>query len=231
MKGILSALLNLIFPQSCLCCGTRLALCEKGFCVVCDANFARRNDIISPNDNETVRLLWGIADIENGAAWVDYVPHSHFANIIYAIKYDNRPDVARLLGNIVADEFATSGFFDGIDIIIPMPLHRKRELQRGYNQSREFANGLSERTRIPVGNNIIARTRNTKSQTLVSRHERTNNVADAFTLTRPDLIEGRHALVVDDIITTGSSLKACITELNKAQNARFSFLTIGKTKG
>ena len=188
-------------------------------------------DFISPTDNETVRLLWGIADMEHGAAWVDYVPHSHFANIIYAIKYGNRPDVARLLGNIVADEFAPSGFFDGMDTIIPMPLHSKRERERGYNQSREFADGLSERTGIPVGNNIITRTRNTKSQTLVSHDERTNNVANAFTLLRPDLIEGRHILVVDDIITTGSSIKSCITELNKAKDITFSFLTIGKTRG
>lgn len=229
MGNLFRSIAELLSPRYCECCGSRLAVGESLFCSSCLAGLPRRGDVITPTDNPTVRLLWGRVAVERGVAWIDYLPHSALAEAIYSMKYRNRSDIAFRLGCLIAKEYAHSGFFDGIDMIIPMPLHPKRERARGYNQSREFADGLSDVTGIPVRADIVARIRNTASQTTMSQSDRPSNVHGAFSLLEPCEVEGCHVLVVDDIITTGASIAECGMEIAKANDVTLSFLTIGHT--
>lgn len=227
--NMLLRLMRCLFPDRCECCGCRMAYGEVLMCTACMARLPRRSDSLSPCDNDMVRLLWGRAAVERGMAWVDYVPHSDFANVIYSMKYHDRPDIALQLGRLIATEAAPRGFFDGIDLIVPLPLHPVRERQRGYNQSREIAAGLSAVSGVPIANGIVERTRNTTSQTLVGHMMRAENMAGAFSLVCPERVSGRHVLIVDDIITTGASLAACLGVFSGVPDVRLSVLTVGKT--
>ena len=146
------------------------------------------------------------------------------------MKYGNRPDIGFALGQLVADEMQPTGFFDGIDCIVPLPLHRKRQRERGYNQSREFALGLCSVLHIDLCDDAVERLRNTKSQASLVHGERSTNIKDAFGVVRPEALNGKHVLMVDDIVTTGATLSECIKAINKDTDARVSILTIGRAK-
>lgn len=231
LRGMRRLVLDIVSPARCVACHARLVEGEHVFCLHCNASVERTGDNASPYDNPTVRLMWGKLAVERGAAFMSYTPHANVSNAIYAIKYGSRPAVGVEIGELIAREYMPSGFFDGIDLILPMPLHPKRERKRGYNQSRELAEGLSLVTGIAVcGADVLRRIRNTPSQTSVTHSFRLANVAGAFRLFRPEEVAGKHVLVVDDIITTGASMYACASELLKAEGVRFSFLTVGRTE-
>ena len=126
----------------------------------------------------------------------------------------------------MANELRASGFFQGIDCIVPVPLHEKKERQRGYNQSEMLANGISSVTGIPVFNNLIVRTRQTETQTHKGRAARWENMQDVFGCTSPEAFQGKHILLVDDVMTTGATLVACADALLGIPNLRISVLTL-----
>ena len=134
------------------------------------------------------------------------------------------------MGRLFAGELSRQGFFEGIDAIIPVPITRRRRWQRGYNQSLEIARGISEVTSLPILKNAVRRTRFDQSQTKKKGWQRLENVADAFQLRQPEAINGRHLLLVDDIVTTGATIRACALELCKAGDVRISVVSLGFTK-
>lgn len=226
---VLRSIINLLLPRYCESCGSRLALSEQVLCCRCKALLPRTADVVTPYDNPTARMLWGLVHVERCAAFIYYQPHTHSANIIYSLKYRNRPDIGIELGRIIATEYAEHNFFEGIDIIIPLPLHEKKLRQRGYNQSLQLARGISSITGIIVRTDIVSRIRHTNSQTQLSATLRTCNVHGAFYLLNSKSIEGKHLLLVDDVVTTGSSLLACASVLSEVAGVRISVLTIGRT--
>ncbi len=231
LRRLRKLVLGVVSPARCVSCHARLAEGEEVFCMQCNAGIERTGDGFSPCDNSTVRLMWGKLAVERGASFMSYSPHAEGSDAIYAIKYGSQPAVGVKLGELMAREYMPAGFFDGIDLILPMPLHPRRERKRGYNQSRELAVGLSRVTGIEVCDaGVLRRIRNTPSQTTVGHYNRMANVEGAFRLVRPEKVAGKHVLVVDDIITTGASMYACASELLKAEGVRFSFLTVGRTE-
>ena len=134
------------------------------------------------------------------------------------------------MGRLMAKELQPSGFFDGIDGIVPIPLAKKRQRQRGYNQSLEIARGVSEITSLPIYNKVVRRIAFEGSQTNKGRWERNENVENVFELTDETAINGKHLLIVDDVVTTGATILACAKELCKAPNVKFSVLALGYAK-
>ena len=130
----------------------------------------------------------------------------------------------------MANEMQLAHYFDGIDVLLPVPLSRKRLRQRGYNQSEQLAIGVRDITHLPIVNKALRRKHFVKSQTRLSRHERQENVEDMFELRDSSLLEGKHVLLIDDICTTGATLTACVDVLKKIPGIRLSVLTLGFTK-
>ena len=223
-------LLDLISPRLCVVCGQRLTVCEEIICSKCNLHLPRTGFQKDPYENEMAKLFWHQIPIERATALFYYEAHSETANILYELKYKNHPEIGEVMGRLMARELQTSGFFDGIDGIVPIPLARKRQRQRGYNQSMEIALGIKEVTELPIYNNVLKRIHFKASQTTMNAQQRKFNVEGAFALTNPGLIAHKHILLVDDIVTTGSTLIACGRELSKAPGTRISILTLGMTK-
>ena len=228
--SLVRRLLDFIAPRSCVVCGKRLGVYDDILCPSCVFHLPRTDYHQSPLDNPMARLFWGIIPVERVAAYTYYAPGSELAQVVYELKYHDRPDVGIALGRIMATEIQASGFFDGIDLLVPIPLAPRRERQRGYNQSRQIAVGVSEISGLPIGDCAVRRTVFKGSQTELSRWDRQDNVEDVFRLRDADSLRGRHVLLIDDIVTTGATITACARELLKAGNVRISILSFGYTK-
>jgi ComF family protein len=146
---------------------------------------------------------------------------------LHQLKYRNKPDIGVKLGRIFGRQLATSAAFQSIDAIIPVPLHPKREHLRGYNQSARFAAGLSDAWNgIPVYNDAVVRNLHTSTQTSKSRSARFENVGGIFSIRKPGRLEGKHILLVDDVLTTGATLEMCGEMILQVPGTRLSMATI-----
>lgn len=161
-------------------------------------------------------------------AYFHYYKNGKYSNLIHHLKYYEHPEVGTYLGRLAATEIKASGFFDGIDIIIPVPLSKKKQHQRGYNQCDYIARGISEATGIPLRTDCIERTIDTDTQTRKGRMERWKNAKGIFRVTTPSALKGKHILLVDDVATTGATLHACLSALLAASNIRISVFTLAK---
>lgn len=222
------AFLALMAPRTCCGCGRRLAEEEDVFCAVCMMHLPFTDFLSHPYDNAMARTFWGIIrHFEKAYALMYHEPHAHSARAVYQLKYYNKPDVGVELGVLMGKRMKAVGFTDDIDFIVPVPLAKKRERQRGFNQSEMIAQGISDATGLPAVNNVVRRTSFHGSQTQIDRWSRAENVEDAFELLNADSLRGRHVLIVDDIVTTGATVSALAKVLGKAERVRVSVASIG----
>lgn len=222
-------LLDLIAPRTCANCGHRLSANEQVLCPVCYMHLPLTDYHLSPTDNPLVRLFWGQFTVERAAALFFYEAQSEATTMIYDMKYHGQRDIAEGLGWIAARLFAQSDFFHDIDAIVPLPLTRKRQWQRGYNQSMEIARGVRDVTGLPIYNKVVKRTHFAGSQTQKNPWERLDNVEQSFQLVDGKLIEGLHLLIIDDVVTTGATIIACGEKLATACD-KISVMSLGLTR-
>ena len=222
-------LLDLISPRLCVVCGNRLSVTEETLCSKCNLHLPRTDFGRDLFENVMAKLFWGQIAIEKAAALMYYEAHAETANILYELKYKNHPEIGEVMGRMMARELMSSGLFDDIDAIVPIPLARKRERERGYNQSLELAKGVSSITGLPIADKVIRRTKFEGSQTHRGRWERNENVEHVFERT-DDSISGKHLLLIDDVVTTGATVIACAKELQKASHVKISVLALGFAK-
>lgn len=223
----ISDLLDLILPRYCAVCGHILSSTEKDICLDCLYRMPR---IEHDAQKEIEKLFWGIIPIERATSYIYYRKGSPYNNLLHLAKYKNRPDVARYLAAAAATELAAQGFFDGIDAIIPLPLSKKKKRKRGYNQCDYIAEGLSKVTSIPVIRDAVARTVANETQTHKNRDERWQNVAGIFAVTKPEALQGKHLLLVDDVLTTGATIASCAACINSLPGTKVSLFTIAHSK-
>lgn len=198
---------------------------EEVLCVRCQADLPRVR-AVSFEENDIARIFWGLVPIEKGISFFHYTPHSPYSRILFELKYHNHPEVGKIMGRMMAEELKATNFFDGIDLIVPIPLSRKKERQRGYNQSDWIVWGISEATGIPTDTTSVVRTKSNPSQTTLDHRQRRENVRDIFAVRHPESLEGRHILLVDDVITTGATMLSCAETIARACRIRFSVLSL-----
>lgn len=161
------------------------------------------------NHNPLEELLWGQIPFEQATSFMYYTKKSPYATILHTIKYKKNTNLGIYIGEMFGAELKSSGFLLTIDAIVPVPLHSKRERERGFNQSMVIAQGISNATQIPVLEHAVQRTKYTQSQTRKNKEERKQNVANIFEVTQPQLLENKHILLLDDVITTGATCISC----------------------
>jgi len=223
-------LLDLISPRLCVVCGNRLTVTESVVCGKCNLHLPRTGFQNDGYENIMAKMFWGQIPIQRACALFYYEPHAETAGILHQLKYKNHPEIGEVMGRMMGRELMLSDFFEGIDAIVPVPLARKRQRQRGYNQSLELAKGISEVTSLPIYNKVVVRNAFKGSQTSLGRWARNENVENVFELTDSDAITGKHLLIVDDVVTTGATVISCAKALAKAGGTTFSVLSLGFAK-
>jgi ComF family protein len=224
-----SDFISLIYPRICVCCGNSLWKHETIVCHACSFRLPKTQFHLEP-ENPVSRVFHGRVQVESASSYLLFNKGNKVQRLIHQLKYKGRRDVGIWLGEEYGRVLRNSPFFTGIDLIIPVPLHKKRLMQRGYNQSDQFATGLSKTMQLPVENKLLVRNRATGTQTRKGRYDRWKNVEDLFSVVRPERITGMHILLVDDVITTGATLESCIATLRSAPGVRVSVATIATAK-
>lgn len=220
------SLFSLFFPRTCLICGRSLAFSEDVMCMRCHFSLPVTNSHLNP-DSPVMRLFWGEKMVKRAASYFLYTKESPYRAIIRHLKYNGEKSIGVIMGKHFAKQLVETGFFDGSSLIIPVPIHPKRLKERGYNQSECIASGVSLATGIPVDTESLIRIEHNTSQTHRSANERWLNTKNAFALIHPERVAGKHIILVDDVLTTGSTLSACIHELQKASHVSVNILTLG----
>jgi len=217
--------LSLLFPRHCYACGNHLLRNENLICTHCYISIPRTNYHIIP-DNPVEQLFWGRCPIYKAAAFSFYSKGSRIRKLIHNLKYRGIKDIGAELGRIYGQSLRSSGFTYGIDVIIPVPLHPSKQRKRGFNQSEYISMGLSEVTGLPLDLKSFTRIASSETQTKRSRYERWKNVEGIFAVTDYERLKGKHILLVDDVITTGSTLDACAGELLKIEDVKVSVVAL-----
>jgi len=225
---MLKALFNLIYPKICYACGEAIGGEISNVCIICRAELAFLN-IREFENNPIQQLFWGRVTFEKATAFTKFEKNGKVQKLLHALKYKGIKEVGITLGELAALEIGTTAFFNDIDVLIPVPIHAKKKKIRGYNQSRYIAEGIRNITEIPVNITSIKKELNTASQTKKGRFERFENVSNTFTLLHPSELKGKHILLIDDVVTTGSTLEACANVLQKIEGVKLSLLTIAAT--
>ena len=223
-------LLDLISPRLCVVCGHRLSVTEEVVCASCNFHLPRTGFQHNAYENDMAKLFWGQIPIERATAFFYYEAHAETANILYELKYKDHPEIGEIFGRMLAAEIKSAGFFDGIDGIVPVPLAKKRQRQRGYNQSEEIAQGVSEITGLPIYKKAVKRISFKGSQTNKGRWDRQENVERVFDLIDAEAVSNKHLLLIDDVVTTGATCIACAKVLCQSANVRISILSLGFAK-
>ena len=223
-------LLDLISPRLCVVCSHRLTVTEEVICARCNFHLPRTGFQHNAYENDMAKLFWGQIPIERATAFFYYEAHAETANILYELKYKDHPEIGEIFGRMFAAEIKSAGFFDGIDGIVPVPLAKKRQRQRGYNQSEEIAQGVSEITGLPIYNKVVKRISFKGSQTNKGRWDRQENVERVFDLIDAEAVSNKHLLLIDDVVTTGATCIACAKVLCQSANVRISILSLGFAK-
>ena len=185
--------------------------------------------VLAGNATDIVRPM-KVMHLDKAAAYLFYDKDHPIQRLVHTMKYADQPMIGYQLGQQAAREMLYTDFFDEIDVIVPIPLHPKRMRERGYNQSEFIARGISEVTGIPVDTTHVMRIKNTPRQALQRGEERKMNVADAFAVNHPEQMYHKHILVVDDLITTGETMRNCLKAMKRFRGARFTVFALCKAR-
>lgn len=219
-------LLELFFPRICASCSKSLFLHEKVICTPCRLHLPETGYYAVP-DNKVASIFWGRVWFEHCSSFLIYRKGNSVQKLIHQLKYKGRQEIGEYLGGIYGKKLAASGVLTNIDGIVPVPLHKKKERMRGYNQSLSIARGLAAELSKPVWNKVVIRSTFNESQTKKDRFSRWENAKDRFLLCEGNDISGKHILLVDDVITTGSTIEALATAFGSADNVKLSVVSIG----
>ena len=218
-------LLNLFYPNLCQACGNYLFKNETAICSHCLYQIPK-TDFHQQKNNPVSILFFGRVKIEYAASYFTFSKGSKFQKLIHRLKYNRRIDIGIELGKHFAYNLRKSEFFNDIDVIVPVPLHPKKQKMRGYNQSEVIANGMSKVMKIEVNTHNLYRSVYTESQTNKSKFDRWENVDNIFKLRNVTEFEGKHVLLVDDVVTTGSTLESCAMAILGVKDSKVSIATL-----
>lgn len=225
---MLESLFNLLFPKVCLGCESFLLSNEEIICTSCRHDLPLTNYHLE-SENELAKKFYGRIEIEFGASMLFYHKRGIVHELIHNLKYYRHQEIGSFLGNWYAEDLKNLEITKRIDIIIPVPLHKKRLKERGYNQIEIFGKTLSEKLSIPYDDSILFRNIYSKTQTKKNFFGRTDVNTAIFDVIFTEKDHGKHFLLVDDVITTGSTLEACARAILKIPDSKLSIVSIADT--
>ncbi len=217
--------LSLIFPKICAACGENAAPKHGVFCLDCESKLHATDHHLNL-ENEFTQRFYGLLPLFGGAAMYFFGKKGLIQHTVHQLKYRRQPEIGREIGRSFGRKLLLSEIFRQADLVIPVPLHPKKERLRGYNQSETFADGLAETMGIFCEKSVLKRTVFSDSQTKKSRQSRFSGIQSAFEIRNPKLLENKTVLLVDDVLTTGATLETCGKEILKIPGTRLLAATI-----
>ncbi|SFG62950.1 ComF family protein [Pedobacter insulae] len=214
IKHLALDVIGLLFPNLCGGCGLSLYNGEEAICLRCMSDLPY-TDFHLHQQNLVAKQLWGRLPFEAAMAMLYFKKGTKTQNLIHNLKYNGKTQVGVKLGGLLGEKLNDSEYYKDVDYIIPVPLHHKKERERGYNQSSYIAKGVAARMNVPVKENKLIRKRVTETQTKKSRYNRYENMLTVFEIVDPAVLKNKHILLLDDVITTGATLEACGNSLLK----------------
>jgi ComF family protein len=224
LPAIGESLLHLAFPHICEGCGSANLSRADFLCLRCLDKLPRTNFHLHPG-NPVEKVFWGRLPLVAAMAQYYFTKESLVQRLMHRFKYRGHLELGQFLGNLMGESLAQAQRFTP-DLIVPIPLFPAREQQRGFNQAAVLCMGISNRLQKPLHTRLVRRTTATETQTRKGRVARWQNMEGRFELALPAEAEGRHVLLVDDVVTTGASLEACGKALLQAANLRLSVATL-----
>jgi ComF family protein len=218
--------LHLFYPNLCEGCNKPLVGNEFVLCIGC-AGLLPETGYHKFEENETALRFAGRVPFQRATSLAFFTDDGLLQHLLHGLKYRNRQAIGTYLGDRFCTAPGAKDWLSGIDMVIPVPLHPAKEAARGYNQSEVIASAFYRHAGIPVRTDILVRVRHTESQTKKSRAERAENMKDAFSVRNVDEMNGKHILIIDDVLTTGATIEACALALLAAGNVKISIATIG----
>lgn len=207
-KDILTDFISLLYPRYCFACQEGLVKGEETVCSRCMIELPRTQYHFE-EENALFKRLNGRIPLSFAFSFFLFRKGGKVQQLLHALKYSNHPEIGETLGEVYGAELQQANYGEKFNVIVPVPLHATRKRKRGYNQSEEFAKGLSKSLNIPFSGNALERITKTETQTRKSKLKRWQNVSEVFRLKEHDRIANQHVLLVDDVITTGATIEAC----------------------
>jgi ComF family protein len=207
--------LNLLFPQTCQSCGEVLLKSENIICTSCILELPKTEIGFSTSQELQTRFASN-PQIKRVYSYLKYAKGGHVQELLHNLKYKNRQDIGVFMGNLFGQQIKSQAAKLNIDLLLPIPLHPKKKILRGFNQSDLIAQGLSEILDVPHETTLLIRKKATESQTRKSRIERFENVENVFEVIDRTKVTGRSIGIVDDVLTTGATLEVCASALINA---------------
>ena len=222
---MIKSLANLFFPKVCLACQGYLYDNEEIICTSCRHDLPVTNFHFN-NDQTVLKVFYGRVKVENATSLFRFEKKGIVQQLIHQLKYKGHEEIGTFLGDWLGSELKACGAYKKIDIVIPVPLHEKKLKSRGYNQVDSFAKQMANLLDAKYLDNVLLKVTNATSQVNKKRFARWNPNEELFTLNNANTIEGMHILLLDDIITTGATLEACMLALNQSKNIKISVATM-----
>lgn len=225
----LNDVLHLFYPKVCITCKSTLLQTEKLLCTLCrhDLPIICYNDY---KDNKIKSTFYGRVPIEKAISFLFYRKEGKTKEIIHELKYKGNQKVGEFIGDWFGNILNESKEISDIDCIIPVPLHPKKLKQRGYNQLTTFGKQLAKHLNSIYLPDVLVRISSSKTQTFKQRFERFSNNNTKFDITNRLLLQDKHILLIDDVITTGATLESCCKEILKSDNVKISIATMAYTE-
>ena len=228
IKTLLANFVSLLYPRLCVICGDPLIENEEFFCFACFLKLPRTHYHLIP-ENQAIERLAGKVSLEKASSYFYYNKGGIAQKLVAEIKYKGNQNLGEWIGTYLAKDMISSGFFQGIDYLVPVPLHRSKEKKRGFNQAGKIAEGIAQVTKIPLETNNVFREKSNTTQTRKGVFDRWKNTRNLFQLKDPKLFSTKHILLIDDVLTTGSTLESVAQSLLKSQEIKVSILTLAIT--
>lgn len=217
--------MDLLYPNLCVICNESLVRGEEMICFHCLHQMPKTNYHLE-KDNAVEKRFWGKVPVYRATSYFHFYKGSPFRQLLHELKYRGNKEIGRVMGRFAGIDLLDTDDFASIDVIVPVPLHPKKQLKRGYNQSEWIARGLSEALNKPVDTTHLIRIKENATQTKKSVFERYQNTQGIFALNDVTVFEKKHILLVDDVLTTGSTLEACALALMESSFVKISVFTL-----
>jgi len=228
MSMILNHLINVLFPKVCFGCLNILSDNEHLICTSCRHDLPLTNYHIN-NINTLKKVFYGRVNIENATALLLFEKKGIVQQLLYQLKYKGQENIGAFFGKWLGHELAAIKNYQTIDIVIPVPLHKRKQRKRGFNQAAKFGIEIAEALGVVYRDNVLIKITNTETQVFKNRMARWQQNTTTFTLENSALIANKHILLVDDIITTGATVESCVNVLNLAENIKVSVASMAFT--